>query len=70
MKSAMYALFGFVILLAGCSDSSDRRSATILLPTPVEPAITFSSEQGRRLGEPGVRLWLCLFPGQLLRHDA
>ncbi len=44
MKSTMYALFGFVILLAGCSDSSDRRSATILLPTPVEPAITFSSE--------------------------
>lgn len=44
MKFATYTLFGLVILLAACSDSSDRRSATLDPPTPVEPAITFSSE--------------------------
>ncbi|MFT4822991.1 MAG: acyl-homoserine-lactone acylase [Halioglobus sp.] len=44
MNGRKCVLLGLAIVLAGCGDSSDRRSATIAPPTPVEPTTTFSSE--------------------------
>lgn len=44
MNKTQCVLLGFAFTLAGCSDSSDRRSATVVPPTPVEPSVTFSSE--------------------------
>jgi acyl-homoserine-lactone acylase len=44
MDATKRILLGLAVVLAGCGDSSDRTSAVLVDPTPVEPTTTFSAE--------------------------